>query len=109
MRRWVFGRDTGEEGATIPWFLPTTTSDNRTTVFRNGGPERLVRIVGISGTNLGRVFERFFVADRSRATGGGTGLGLSIAKHIVEQHGGEISVQSALGEGSTFTVSLPNN
>ncbi len=76
--------------------------------------------VAVSDTGLGipledvpRVFERFYRADRSRARGpaaergAGTGLGLAIAKHIVEAHGGHISVHSHMKEGTTFTVTLP--
>lgn len=64
--------------------------------------------IGIPQRDLGRVFERFYRVDvgRSRATGG-TGLGLSIVRHVVESHGGEVSVSSELGAGSTFTVRLP--
>jgi len=63
---------------------------------------------GIPESDTNRIFERFYRVDktRSRKTGG-TGLGLSIAKHLVENHGGEIGVDSKLGEGSTFYFTLP--
>ena len=63
---------------------------------------------GISPEDQERVFERFYRVDaaRSRATGG-TGLGLSIVKHVISNHGGEVSVWSQPGQGSTFTVRLP--
>ena len=63
---------------------------------------------GIPPGEQQRIFERFYRVDeaRSRATGG-TGLGLSIVKHIAENHGGEVSVWSEVGRGSTFTLRLP--
>jgi two-component system, OmpR family, phosphate regulon sensor histidine kinase PhoR len=63
--------------------------------------------VGIPSAEQTRVFERFYKVDRVRLRGGGTGLGLAIARHVVEQHGGRIEVQSEEGVGSTFTVTLP--
>ncbi|WP_043443332.1 sensor histidine kinase [Arthrobacter sp. L77] len=64
--------------------------------------------VGITPEEQERVFERFYRIDaaRSRQTGG-TGLGLSIVKHVVSNHGGEVTVWSQPGQGSTFTVRLP--
>ena len=63
---------------------------------------------GIRPEDLPHVFERFYRSDRSRTRGsGGTGLGLAIAKHIVEAHGGRISVSSRPNEGTTFTVTIP--
>lgn len=63
---------------------------------------------GIPTRDLERVFERFYRVDNARARAtGGTGLGLAIVKHVVESHGGSVSVASELGAGSTFTVHLP--
>jgi two-component system phosphate regulon sensor histidine kinase PhoR len=62
---------------------------------------------GIPADEVGRVFERFYKADRARSSSG-TGLGLAIAKHTVEAHGGRIWVESAEGRGSTFFVALPS-
>lgn len=64
--------------------------------------------VGISQADQQRIFERFYRVDKSRSRAqGGSGLGLAIVKKIVEEHGGTVSVQSTLGEGSTFYVTLP--
>ena len=76
--------------------------------------EKIVEIVvidqgvGISDSDQTRIFERFYRVDpaRSRETGG-TGLGLSIVKHVVGNHGGDISLWSSEGVGSTFTIRLP--
>jgi len=64
--------------------------------------------IGISLENQSRIFERFYRVDpaRSRSTGG-TGLGLAIVKHVCENHGGEVSVWSVQGQGSTFTMKFP--
>ncbi|MEJ6483291.1 HAMP domain-containing sensor histidine kinase [Nostoc punctiforme UO1] len=63
---------------------------------------------GIPLQQQARIFERFYRVDESRShTTGGCGLGLSIVKTLVEGMGGSVSVQSKLGEGSTFTISLP--
>ncbi|MAT05967.1 MAG: two-component sensor histidine kinase [Acidimicrobiaceae bacterium] len=66
------------------------------------------RGIGIAPGDVERVFERFYRVDpaRSRATGG-TGLGLAIVRHVVTQHGGEVTVESTQGSGSTFTLHLP--
>ena len=78
-----------------------------------GGPAR-VRVavgdtgIGIPEADLTRIFERFYRVDRARSRAlGGTGLGLSIVKHLVQSLGGEISVESRVGHGSTFSFSLP--
>ncbi|MBG80734.1 MAG: hypothetical protein CMJ39_08525 [Phycisphaerae bacterium] len=65
---------------------------------------------GIDEGSCRRLFERFFRVDRGRSREvGGTGLGLAIVKHIAQAHGGSVEVQSTPGEGSIFTVSLPNS
>jgi two-component system phosphate regulon sensor histidine kinase PhoR len=63
---------------------------------------------GIDREHLPRLFERFYRVDKARSRKlGGTGLGLAIVKHIVQAHGGKVSVQSTPGKGSTFTIYLP--
>jgi two-component system sensor histidine kinase SenX3 len=90
-----------------------TPSGGRVEVTAESGEgEVVVRIsdtgIGIPAENLARIFERFYRVDKARSKEtGGTGLGLSIVRHVAENHGGRVGVESTLGEGSTFTVHLP--
>lgn len=64
--------------------------------------------IGIASEHRERIFERFYVVDKSRSRkNSGTGLGLSIVKHIVLLHQGSLEVQSSIGQGTTFSVTLP--
>ena len=65
---------------------------------------------GIPAQHLERLFERFYRVDRARSRDmGGTGLGLAIVKHLALLHGGEVTVTSELGKGTTFTIHLPSD
>jgi two-component system sensor histidine kinase SenX3 len=81
---------------------------------RTDGPVVKIEVddsgIGIPARDLDRVFERFYRVDqaRSRQTGG-TGLGLSIVRHVVDNHEGEVLVESRPGRGSTFTLRLPGS
>ncbi len=90
-----------------------TPAGGRIEVVVEGEPE-LVRVrvadtgIGIPREDLGRIFERFYRVDKARSRAlGGTGLGLSIVKHLVQRLGGEISVESEPGQGSSFAFTLP--
>ena len=66
--------------------------------------------IGIPEESLTRIFERFYRVDKARSKStGGTGLGLSIVRHVAENHGGQVTVESVPGKGSTFTVYLPRS
>jgi two-component system phosphate regulon sensor histidine kinase PhoR len=87
------------EGGTVRVFAEHAGSCVKLSVADSG--------IGIPSKDLGRIFERFYRVDAARSREqGGTGLGLSIAKHIMQLHGGEISVTSTQGKGSTFTCTL---
>lgn len=100
----------------------TNLIDNAIKFNRRGGSvsvEHSIRegrdVISINDTGEGilpehahRIFERFYRADRSRTREiGGTGLGLAIVKHLARLHGGEVSVNSNLGSGTTFRIELP--
>ena len=66
--------------------------------------------IGVSKKHLPRLFERFYRVDKARSRRiGGTGLGLANVKHIMQAHGGQVTVQSAQGQGSNFTLHLPRH
>jgi two-component system phosphate regulon sensor histidine kinase PhoR len=80
-------------------------------VVQQRGREILLSVAdtgcGIPEEHLGRIFERFYVVDKGRSRKlGGTGLGLAIVKHIALVHGGQVTVESAPGKGTTFTLHL---
>ncbi len=91
------------------------------TYLQSGGNAQVFFVrdtgAGISPEDLPRIFERFYKVNRARSKadfnkpgslgGGGSGLGLAIARHVVEAHGGRIKAESTLGQGSTFTFTLP--
>ena len=84
---------TDEEGETLGPFVHVNIKDDG---------------VGIPSKDLERIFERFYRVDPGRAREtGGTGLGLSIVRHVAQNHGGNVLVDSREGEGSTFTLELP--
>ena len=90
------------------------TPENGSITVRWRRDEELVVIdvvdtgIGIAANDQDRLFERFFRVDKARSRElGGTGLGLSIVKHLAIDFGGEVSVTSQLGMGSTFSVKLP--
>ena len=80
--------------------------------FRHEGQMAVIAItdtgIGIPAEDIPLIFKRFYRVDKSRSRAeGGSGPGLAICRHIAEVHGGEIEVESQVGEGSTFTVWLP--
>jgi signal transduction histidine kinase len=91
----------------------TKYSPKGTSVYLNveqDGDSVLIRVtdfgVGIPRAEQARIFEKFYRAEGVDG-GSGSGLGLALVKHIVEAHGGDISVESESGKGSTFTIRMP--
>jgi two-component system, OmpR family, phosphate regulon sensor histidine kinase PhoR len=88
------------EGGTIDVILEATSDELVISVIDKG--------LGVAREHLPRLFERFYRVDSARSRNlGGTGLGLAIVKHIAQIHGGRVSVDSLVGQGSTFRIHLP--
>jgi two-component system phosphate regulon sensor histidine kinase PhoR len=82
----------------LQWSL---TAEGAVFAVKDSGP-------GIAAEHLPRLSERFYRVDRSRSREtGGTGLGLAITKHVMQRHGGELRIESVLGQGATFKLCLP--
>lgn len=91
-------------------YSPDYTRVSISTTVANGLVEISVKDEGsgIAAHDLDRIFERFYRVDPARSRGtGGTGLGLAIVKHVCQNHGGECTVWSEVGTGSTFTIRVP--
>jgi signal transduction histidine kinase len=91
-----------------------TTEGGSVSIEAGPGPAGRVEIrvrdtgVGIPSTDLPRITERFYRVDKTRSREvGGTGLGLAIVKHLVQAHGGELRIESALGHGTTVSFTVP--
>jgi signal transduction histidine kinase len=91
-----------------------TPEGGRIRIEAEAGPHGRVSVrvrdtgVGIPSTELPRITERFYRVDKTRSREvGGTGLGLAIVKHLVQAHGGELQIESALGHGTTVSFTLP--
>jgi two-component system phosphate regulon sensor histidine kinase PhoR len=83
------------------WVNIENDRDSLVIIVRDNGP-------GIPRRDLPRLFERFYRVDKGRSSSmGGTGLGLAIVKHIAGAHGGNVRVESVVGQGSSFTMTLP--
>lgn len=95
----------------VTYSEPGTRVAVATSVDREAGTVDVAVVdqgIGIPASAQARVFERFYRVDPARARDtGGTGLGLSIVKHVVADHGGEVTLWSEPGHGSTFTIRLP--
>lgn len=89
----------GSDGGRVVLTLTKDAENARLSVSDDG--------IGIAPEDLDRVWQRFWQADASRGEEGGSGLGLAMVREIAEFHGGRASVISELGQGSTFTVTLP--
>ena len=89
-------------GGTITVRLQRSNSDAKLEVIDTG--------VGIPEDKIVRIFDRFYQVDGSTTRRyGGTGLGLALVKEIALSHGGEVTVESSIGKGSTFRIKLPLN
>jgi two-component system phosphate regulon sensor histidine kinase PhoR len=101
-----YGRDGGTVNVSLTRSKTRRTgshADRATVTISDNGP-------GIAPEHLPRLTERFYrvSAEHSRRVGG-TGLGLAIAKHVLNRHEGELTVESVVGQGTTFRVLLPTN
>jgi two-component system NtrC family sensor kinase len=99
---------TEKKKAGIENYDPTVTVSTRSTKSHSGYPEVEIAVRdngnGIPKNIIDKVFQPFFT---TKATGQGTGLGLSLSYDIIKAHGGQLSVETKEGEGSTFIISIP--